>query len=94
MEGNQLEALLPEGFDETLKCFEPAMTAKVMRAPKEDDPEWVEQELSAVVAFSSTSCADALCRKSAWVVFMQAVAQDAKLITLRGPQNDDGWGKV
>ncbi|KAL6742338.1 hypothetical protein Aduo_015496 [Ancylostoma duodenale] len=87
--------LLPEGFDETLKCFESEMmAAKVMRSPEDVDPERFEAELSAVVVFSPASCTDALRWKSAWVLFMQAVAQGAELIALPGPQDDDGWGRT
>ncbi|KAL6730720.1 hypothetical protein Aduo_001670 [Ancylostoma duodenale] len=86
--------LLPEGFDETLRCFESElMIPKVMRTPEDVEPEWFEDDLSAIVVFSPASCWSALRWRSAWVLFIQAVAQGAELIALPGPQDDEAWGK-
>ncbi|RCN45386.1 hypothetical protein ANCCAN_08607 [Ancylostoma caninum] len=53
--------LLPEGFDETLRCFESElMVPKVMRSPEDVKPEWFEDDLSAIVVFSNASCSSAL----------------------------------
>ncbi|EYB94572.1 hypothetical protein Y032_0170g268 [Ancylostoma ceylanicum] len=86
--------LLPEGFDETLRCFESEMMlAKVMHNPEDVDPNWFEEELSAVVVFSPASYWSALRWRTPWVLFIQAVAQGAELIALPGPQDDETWGK-
>ncbi|KAL6722905.1 hypothetical protein Aduo_017975 [Ancylostoma duodenale] len=86
--------LLPEGFDETLRCFESElMIPKVMHTPEDVEPEWFEDDLSAIVVFSPASCWSALRWRSAWVLFIQAVAHGAELIALPGPQDDEAWGK-
>ncbi|CAJ0596622.1 unnamed protein product [Cylicocyclus nassatus] len=85
--------LLPEGFDEVLRCLEADFVAvHVIRSPDEVEPEWFVEELSAIILFSPASSSDILRWRSAWTLFLHAVAQGAELIALPGPQDDEGWG--
>ncbi|CAJ0595176.1 unnamed protein product [Cylicocyclus nassatus] len=85
--------LLPEGFDEVLRCLEADFVAvHVIRSPDEVEPEWFAEEVSAIILFSPASSSDILRWRSAWTLFLHAVAQGAELIALPGPQDDEGWG--
>ncbi|VDP11908.1 unnamed protein product [Heligmosomoides polygyrus] len=86
--------LLPEGFEDTRMCFEhKTMTAKVIRCPEDIEPEWFDEEFSAVLLISPSKFAETMRWRGAWFLLMQAVAKGAELVCLPGPQDDQEWGR-
>ena len=86
--------LLPAGFEKVVQCLESStQKAIIMRKPEDIQPEWLAEDYSAIIIFSTAEFAGTTRWRGAWTLLMQAVARGCELFALAGPQHGGEWGR-
>lgn len=85
--------LLPAGFEDVQQGFASgSMIAKVAASSDLLQPEWFEEEWSAIVMVTSNQYVEPHHWRSAWCLILQAVSKGTEFVALPGPKDGQNWG--